>query len=68
MKTETQKATRLYDLTNECLFTGSWLHNEMKSRGEGRSPRSLINDWNCWNMTVATFLNECSYTDSGEKR
>ena len=59
---------RLYDLNNEDLLTGSWLHEEMKKRSEDRSPCSLINDWNCWNMTVETFLNECSYTDAGVKR
>jgi hypothetical protein len=58
----TTQKTRLYELHDQDFLTGSWLHEEMKKVGEDRSPRSLINDWNCWNMTVETFLHECSYS------
>lgn len=59
---------RLYELSPEALKSGSWLHNEMKARGENRSPRVLINRWCCWRMTVETFLRECEYDDQGNKR
>lgn len=54
--TEAQARMFLYELRNCDLMTGSWLHEEMMKRGEDRNPRSLINNWNCWNVKVETFL------------
>lgn len=66
MKTE-KSNTRLCDLPQEDLSTGSWLHMEMKKRGEGRNPRQLINEWNCWNMPAGEFLDEVTAKTVTEK-
>lgn len=61
MKTETKLdlTARILDLPESEVSAGSALHHAMRARGCDEIPGWHINALNCWNVTVAEFLDLC---------